>query len=139
MKYKYDNIINFERPVSRNHVPMPMENRAAQFAPFAALNGHESAVREAARVTEDRVILSDDRIAILNRKITFAVNNPDYNFKILYFKEDERKAGGKYIKVNSKIIKFNEYKKTIILENQEEISVEDIYEIESKLDEYLLK
>ena len=51
MSGKYDDIIHMERPVSRHHVPMPIENRAAQFAPFAALTGYDDAVDEAARIT----------------------------------------------------------------------------------------
>ena len=49
---KYDDIINLDRPVSKNHVPMPIENRAAQFAPFAALTGYEDAVDEAKLINE---------------------------------------------------------------------------------------
>lgn len=37
MNDHYDDIINLERPISKNHPPMSMTNRAAQFAPFAAL------------------------------------------------------------------------------------------------------
>ena len=49
---KYDDIINLDRPVSNKHAPMPMENRAAQFAPFAALTGYEDAVDDARILNE---------------------------------------------------------------------------------------
>ncbi|MBE5846033.1 MAG: hypothetical protein E7302_18090 [Butyrivibrio sp.] len=49
---KYDDIINLDRPVSKKHAPMPMENRAAQFAPFAALTGYEDAVDDARILNE---------------------------------------------------------------------------------------
>ena len=49
---KYDDIINLPHHVSKNRTPMSMENRAAQFAPFAALTGHNAAITEAARLTE---------------------------------------------------------------------------------------
>ncbi len=49
---KYDDIINLDRPISKNHRPMPIENRAAQFAPFAALTGYDDAIAEAARQNE---------------------------------------------------------------------------------------
>jgi hypothetical protein len=45
MNDDYEDIINLPRPQSRNHKPMPMINRAAQFAPFSALNGHEEALQ----------------------------------------------------------------------------------------------
>ncbi len=46
---KYDDIIDLPHHVSQNHPRMSMENRAAQFAPFAALNGHDEAIAETAR------------------------------------------------------------------------------------------
>jgi hypothetical protein len=46
MTDNYEDIINLERPISRNHPPMPMINRAAQFAPFAALSGSENFVED---------------------------------------------------------------------------------------------
>ena len=38
---EYRDIINLPHPESRSHPRMPMENRAAQFAPFAALTDTE--------------------------------------------------------------------------------------------------
>ncbi len=46
MNSNYDDIINMPRPVSKKHPPMPLENRAAQFAPFAALTGYDKAIDE---------------------------------------------------------------------------------------------
>lgn len=47
---KYRDIIEMEHHVSPNRRPMPMDKRAAQFAPFAALNGHEEAIERTARM-----------------------------------------------------------------------------------------
>ena len=47
----YDDIIDLPHPVSKKHPPMPMINRAAQFAPFAALTGYDAAIDETARIT----------------------------------------------------------------------------------------
>lgn len=46
MKGKYDAIISLPHHVSGIHPPMPMLDRAAQFAPFAALVGYDAAVKE---------------------------------------------------------------------------------------------
>ena len=46
---KYDDIINLPHPVSKKHPQMSMMQRAAQFAPFAALTGYDAAINEAAR------------------------------------------------------------------------------------------
>ena len=58
---KYDDIIDLPRHVSKTHPQMPLSDRAAQFAPFAALTGHHEAVRESARLTDERVELNEDR------------------------------------------------------------------------------
>ena len=54
MKSPYDDIIHLPHHVSQNHPQMPMLDRAAQFAPFAALTGYEAAVGETARLTAER-------------------------------------------------------------------------------------
>lgn len=58
MSGKYDDLIDLPRPESR-YPRMPRANRAAQFAPFAALTGHEEAIRAAAQLTELREDVSD--------------------------------------------------------------------------------
>ena len=49
--HRYDDIIDLEHPVSRTHPRMSVQDRAAQFAPFAALTGHAAAIHETARLT----------------------------------------------------------------------------------------
>lgn len=48
---KYRDILDLPRPVSKKHPPMSLYDRAAQFAPFAALTGHDKTIR----ATEKRV------------------------------------------------------------------------------------
>lgn len=57
---KYDDIINLEHHVSKKHMPMSRKNRAAQFAPFAALNGYEESIEE----TENMVNLNYEHYGI---------------------------------------------------------------------------
>ena len=52
---KYDDIINMPHHVSDKHPQMPIEDRAAQFSPFAALTGHEAAIKETARLAEEKI------------------------------------------------------------------------------------
>ena len=52
---KYDDIINLPHHVSKEHPQMSMYMRAAQFAPFAALTGHNSAIKETARKQKEKV------------------------------------------------------------------------------------
>ena len=50
----YSDIRSHERYHLKNHIPMPMENRAVQFAPFAALTGYDEEIHEAARLTDPK-------------------------------------------------------------------------------------
>ena len=92
----YDDIINLPHPVSKNHPQMPLRDRAAQFAPFAALTGHDAAIKETARLTDERLELREEVIAQLNEKINIIRNNIgiEQNVSITYFIPDEKKAGG---------------------------------------------
>ncbi len=74
-EHKYDDIIDLPHPTSSRHPRMPLEDRAAQFAPFAALTGHEAAIKETARLTDDKEILSDEVIAVLNDKLNIIAEN----------------------------------------------------------------
>ena len=70
---KYDDIINLEHYTSKKRPRMSIDNRAAQFAPFAALTGYSDAVKETARLTETKKKLTEEQKTILNEKIT-AIN-----------------------------------------------------------------
>ncbi len=66
---KYDEIMNLPHHVSKTRPQMPMSDRAAQFAPFAALTGYDDAIRETGRITEARLVregeLKDEDAVIL--------------------------------------------------------------------------
>ena len=66
---KYNDIITLPRPVSFRHKPMSAASRAAQFAPFAALSGHEEAVTETARLTEGEIERDECAKAELDRRL----------------------------------------------------------------------
>ena len=76
----YEDIINLPHPVSKRHKPMPVEDRAAQFAPFAALTGHQAAIEEAARVTDIRMELDEEMKEQLNVKLQKIVSEPGQNY-----------------------------------------------------------
>ena len=68
MSGKYDDIINLPYPTSAKHPRMPISDRAAIFSPFAALTGHGDAIRETARLTEQKMELDEDAKAELDRR-----------------------------------------------------------------------
>ena len=114
----YDDIINLPHPVSKNHPQMPLRDRAAQFAPFAALTGHDAAIKETARLTDERLELSEEVIAQLNEKIN-----------ITYFIPDAKKAGGSYVTCSGIVKKIDEYEHTMIMTDQTVIPIEQISDI----------
>ena len=98
---KYGDIIGFPHHVSTVHPQMSIYDRAAQFSPFAALTGHEAAIRETARLTEQEAELDEDKKAELNEKMQelmkYAAEHPTEHprVSVTYFKPDDRKAGGR--------------------------------------------
>ena len=133
--HKYDDIINLPNPTSKNHPRMSLYARAAQFSPFAALTGHEAAIRETARRTDEKEILSDEVIAGLNEKLRVIVENigSEQTVTITWFVPDERKAGGTYTTHSGVVKKINEYEHTIIMTDSTIIPIGQISEIEGEL------
>lgn len=130
MTENYDDIINLARPETKNRELMSRLNRAAQFAPFAALTGYAAAVSETGRLTEKKRVLSSDEIAILERRINFLIENEiNEKIKIKYFKKDERKSGGKYLEIEDKFKKFDDINLVLALESGLRINFRDLYYI----------
>lgn len=133
--HKYDDIINLPNPTSKNHPRMSLYARAAQFSPFAALTGHEAAIRETARQTDEKEILSDEVITGLNEKLQVIAENigSEQTVTITWFVPDERKAGGTYTTHSGVVKKINEYEHTIIMTDSTIIPIGQISEIEGEL------
>ena len=124
----YEDIINLPHPVSKNHPQMPLRDRAAQFAPFAALTGHDAAIKETARLTDERLELSEEVIAQLNEIIRNNIGI-EQKVSITYFIPDAKKAGGSYVTYSGIVKKIDEYEHTIIMTDQTVIPIEQISEI----------
>ena len=97
MKHLYDDIIDLPHHVSERHPQMSMYNRASQFAPFAALTGHNAAITEAARLTEAEQELSESDAEVLNRKLAYLQSlDEKLTISVTYFVPDDKKEGGSY-------------------------------------------
>ena len=128
---KYDDIINLPHHESDHHPRMPMSHRAAQFAPFAALSGHDDAIAETVRITEIFRELSEEEKVDVSRKLKFGLEN-DSLIEITYFIPDKLKKGGKYETTVDKIKKLDEYDQKLILKNGTCIPLIFIQKIEIK-------
>jgi hypothetical protein len=128
MKTPYDDIIHLPHHVSQNHPQMPLRDRAAQFAPFAALTGYEAAVGETARQTTERRELDAQEVAGLNRRLTdLAARLKDRpKVTIEYFVPDERKAGGAYVSVTGAVRNISISERLLVMENGTAIPMDDI-------------
>ena len=130
---KYDDIIKLSHHISKKHSQMSMKERAAQFAPFAALVGYEDAVEETARITTKRIELNEEeknaldiKLQMLNEQIRVQIYP---NVIIMYFVPDLKKDGGKYIKISGTVKRIDEYKQIIILDDKTAISISEIVSI----------
>ena len=128
----YEDIINLPHPVSKNHPQMPLEDRAAQFAPFAALTGHDAAIKETARVTDERLELSEEAIAQLNDKLNQIRDTigTEQRFSITYFVPDGKKSGGAYVTCTGSVKKIDKYEHAIVMMDHRVIPMEHISNIE---------
>jgi hypothetical protein len=107
-------------------------DRAAQFAPFAALTGHEEAVKETARLTVKKLELDEQAKQILNRKLRIIAERIEDmpRINIRYFVPDDKKEGGRYVTADGRAKKLDEFEKVLIMADGKEIPIEDIIEIE---------
>ena len=132
---KYKDIINLPHHVSKTRKPMSLYNRAAQFAPFAALTGYDEAIKEKARLTEQRIELSDEFKNILNQKLQILNKNINSHPKvtITYFELDNKKSGGVYKTISGNIKRIDEYNKKLIFLDKNELRFNEIHDIEIEI------
>lgn len=133
--HKYDDIIHLPHHVSGRHPQMPLSSRAAQFSPFAALTGHEAAIRETARLTESFAEPDEDRKALLDWQLLRIRENLDQapECEITYFQPDEKKGGGTYLTVSGKIKKIDGYGRQILFADGTALPIERISSIGGEL------
>ena len=137
---KYEKIINIPHHEPINHRRMSRNNRAAQFAPFAALNGFEETIIETGKEIVTKQDLTDSEKEIISSKIQYLLSFRDSKpiVNIVYFvKDDSSIKGGKYLSINSSIFKIDEINKIITLDNKMRLKIGDIISINSEIFEEL--
>ena len=128
MNNRYDEIINLPHHVSKTRPQMPMSDRAAQFAPFAALTGYDSVIKETGRLTGERIELDEEALTDLNMRYQLLVDALDEEpeVEITYFKPDERKSGGEYVTVTGTVKKVDDFERLIIMHDGTKIPMDDV-------------
>lgn len=129
---RYEDIINLPHHQSTMRAHMSLHDRAAQFAPFAALTGHEEAIEETARLTDEKVILDENTIEKINQKLYDIVQHlPEKrNVVITYFRPDTLKQGGVYLTDVGSVNKVDENAKKVFMDSGMAIDMEQIVEVE---------
>lgn len=117
-----------DRPKSK-YPKMSMSDRAAQFAPFAALTGHKEAVIEQGRITQEKRILSNEEKLEINEKIIELINLKS-KCRITYFEKDKTKSGGKYLNRVLSFKRIDELNKVLYFKENIQIQIDDIVDIE---------
>ena len=129
---KYDDIIHLPHHVSKNHPQMSNYNRAAQFAPFAALVGYEEAIEKSKESLVRRKELSDDKkqeIENLLNKIRLNVKETGEVIIEYFALKDKNTDSGKYLTYKGKIKYIDDIERKIIFLNRKSIYIKDIYDI----------
>ena len=133
--FPYEDIVNLPRHISKVHPQATMADRAARFSPFAAISGYEDMVKEAARVTEERIDITDATKAALNEKLNMILEFLDEQpeVTITYFEPDKKKDGGAYISITGTVKRIDEYERIVLMSDDKKIRIDEIYAIESDL------
>ena len=135
MKNAYDDIIDLPHPTSQIHPRMSAAARSAQFSPFAALTGYDAAIKETARLTDEKPELDEYEIAALNEKLQAIsqrlAERPEV--VITYFRPDARKAGGACVSATGVVRKLLAHERVVVMEDGSEIAIEEIIQITGAL------
>ncbi len=137
MSGKYDDILYLPHHVSPTRKRMTMAERAAQFSPFAALAGYDEAVWETGRVVGQRLELSEDERAVLNRKLQIILaalgRGEQPEVTVTYFQPDRKKAGGEYVSYIGIVKGYKEAENALAFADETEIPLISVFDLDGKL------
>ena len=130
VSFPYEDILHLPYPRPSKRARMSMIERAAQFAPFAALTGFDSAITETARLTEQKAELDESEKARLDEALcSLSGVSGCQEVTVTYFVSDLRKEGGRYEQTTSCIQKVDTYHRRLVLTNGQSIALDDIREL----------
>ena len=131
----YDDIINLPRPISKKHPTLSKAQRAAQFAPFAALTGYDDAITEEGRLTSSKIELDENELERLDRALTYLTEHRSQrpSVTVTYFVPDEKKSGGAYISREGAFKAVDCDRRLIILTDGSAIPIPDVLTRDSEI------
>ena len=128
--HKYDDIIDLPHHVSGMHPRMSLRNRAAQFAPFAALTGYGESIQEAARLTERRIELGEAELAELNGRLVELQKRLPTEATVTWFVPDARKEGGRYVSQTVAVRQLIPSEGQMVLADDRRIDLDCVLDVE---------
>ena len=135
MTGKYDDIIHLPHHVSNKRPHMAVIDRAAQFSPFAALTGYDAAVKETARLTDERVELDEYMKDAISHKLQIIEEGLEEQPKIAitYFQPDAKKNGGEYITLISTVKKIDQFRRLVVMTDDAVIHIDEIISLDGQI------
>ena len=129
--HQYDDIIRLQRPDSGRRARMSLYDRAAQFSPFAALTGFNDAIAETGRQTQDRIELDRDALDRLDEQMQglLEVLDSQPEAEVVWFRYDERKAGGSYVTTTGHVKKVDTYLEQMIFTDGRSIPLGEVLSV----------
>lgn len=140
MTKTYDDIIDLPHHISTIHSHIAAIDRAAQFSPFAALTGYDAAIKETARLTDERIELDEYTKAALSDRLQIIADRikEQPEIKITYFQPDTKKYGGTYVTAISAAKRIDEYERVVVMTDGTAICIDEIISIDGQIFETLL-
>lgn len=110
---------------------MSLYDRAAQFSPFAALTGFEAAIEETGRLTESRIELDEGGKQLLDEQMhaLLEVIHTQPRATVIWFRYDERKAGGTYVSTTGHVKKVDTYTQFLFFAEGERIPLGEVFSV----------
>lgn len=135
MTGEYDDIIHLPRHVSAKRPHMTAIDRAAQFSPFAALTGYDAAIKETARLTNERIELDEYMKGALSDRLQSIADRMKEHpeIAVTYFQPDAKKNGGAYVTATDTVKKIDVFERVIVMRNGTVIPFDEIISIDGRI------
>lgn len=132
MSNNYDDILHLPHHTSATHPQMSRQDRAAQFSPFAALTGYEAVIKETARLTDERPMLTEDEVGELDTRLRLAMEL-DAEVTVTWFRPDDKKCGGSYVTTTGRIRKVDEFQHVLTMEDGTRVSIQEVTAVDGTI------
>ena len=131
MKDDYRELLHLPHHRSQTHAPMPRRDRAAQFAPFAALTGFDAQLRETERQTQSQAEPNEDALQELDQSLhtLFACVHTQPAVQVRWFVPDAKNSGGAYKAAAGRVLQLDRNRSLLVLDSGPVIALSAIAEL----------